>query len=238
MRRLTVKYNGALIRVRRSSDNSESDISFNSQGVLDSVSLLNFVGANNGFITKWYDQSGNGYHVDQTTAAFQPKIISSGSLNLINNKPTISFLKSSTQSLSNAASFLVRSTYIVASYTGATYADYDGANCDMGVSTFGILGDAATTSLYQSFKTNYVNGIQTSVTPMNNSLFVAVSQETNMDSTWNGFNIGKQSSYLFRTWDGNISEAFNFSTRSVSDKRLIELNQSKYYFLRYKYIPI
>lgn len=43
-RKLRTSYSGAAIRVRRSSDGLESDISFNPQGELDETSLLSFVG--------------------------------------------------------------------------------------------------------------------------------------------------------------------------------------------------
>lgn len=67
------------LRVRRSSDNTEQDIGFISN-YLDTASLLSFVGANNGFVVKWYDQSGNGNDLTQTTAGSQPQIVTSGSL--------------------------------------------------------------------------------------------------------------------------------------------------------------
>ena len=68
------------IRVRRSSDNQEQDIGFVGND-LDTVSLLSFCGAGNGFVTTWYDQSGNGYNATQTTQANQPLIVNSGVLN-------------------------------------------------------------------------------------------------------------------------------------------------------------
>jgi hypothetical protein len=38
-----------------------------------------------GFVTEWYDQSGNGYDATQATALSQPQIVSSGSV-LVNLK--------------------------------------------------------------------------------------------------------------------------------------------------------
>lgn len=66
-------------RVRRSSDNAEQDIGFVG-GDLDTTSLLSFVGANNGFVVKMYDQSGSSNDALQTTAVNQRQIVSSGSL--------------------------------------------------------------------------------------------------------------------------------------------------------------
>jgi len=81
------------IRVRRSSDNAEQDIGFVSNtpnALLDTTSLLSFVGAGNGFITTWYDQSTNNRHKIQTGGSFQPQIVSSGSLIVDNTNPAIS----------------------------------------------------------------------------------------------------------------------------------------------------
>ena len=67
LRKLRTGYVGNAIRVRRSSDNAEQDIAFDASGNLDTTSLLSFVGSVNGFVTTWYDQSGNGYNAYQST---------------------------------------------------------------------------------------------------------------------------------------------------------------------------
>jgi hypothetical protein len=94
-RRLSSTYTGALIRVRRSSDNAEQDIGYTAGNVLDEAALTTFVGANNGFVTTWYDQSGNGNNAVQSTAANQPQIVSSGTINkqsgLSGSQPALSF---------------------------------------------------------------------------------------------------------------------------------------------------
>ena len=80
LRLLRNGYSGNSIRVRRSSDNAEQNIGFTANGDLDTSSLTSFVGANNGFVTTWYDQSGNGNNAVQTTAANQPIIVSGGTI--------------------------------------------------------------------------------------------------------------------------------------------------------------
>lgn len=89
LRLLRSAYTGSAVRVRRSSDNTEQNIGFNSLGNLDTTELTTFCGAGNGFVTTWYDQSGNGNNLTQSTAANQPQIVSSGSVILQNTKPTI-----------------------------------------------------------------------------------------------------------------------------------------------------
>jgi hypothetical protein len=90
VRLLRTAYAGSAIRVRRSSDNAEQDIGFSS-GNLDTSSLLSFVGANNGFVTTWYDQSGNARNAIQSTAVNQPQIVSSGTILTENSKPSVRF---------------------------------------------------------------------------------------------------------------------------------------------------
>ena len=78
----------SVVRVRRSSDNTEQD--FTSAEITDGT-LIAFTGANDGFITTWYDQSGNSNNLTQAVAIAQPNLVSSGIIELSNNKPTIFF---------------------------------------------------------------------------------------------------------------------------------------------------
>jgi hypothetical protein len=89
LRLLRSAYTGSAIRVRRSNDNAEQDIAFDNTGNLDTSSLTTFVGANNGFVTIWYDQSGNGRNATQTTAARQSRIVNNGTVELLGSKPCI-----------------------------------------------------------------------------------------------------------------------------------------------------
>ena len=95
LRKLRTAYTGSAIRVRRSSDNAEQDIGFDLNNNLDTTALTTFCGAGNGFVTTWYDQSGNNYNATQTSATFQPAIVSSGSVITLagigSPKPTLSF---------------------------------------------------------------------------------------------------------------------------------------------------
>jgi hypothetical protein len=90
LRKLRTAYSGNAIRVRRSSDNTEQDFGF-VNNVLDTASLLTFCGAGNGFVTTWYDQSGNANNGVQTTGVFQPQIVSSGAMITTNGKNSMSF---------------------------------------------------------------------------------------------------------------------------------------------------
>lgn len=90
VRRINIFYGGPLMRVRRSSDNTEQDISYVGNN-LDTSSLLSFVGSGDGFVSVWYDQGGNGYDFIQSTPSQQPKIVSAGVLLTENGIPSLSF---------------------------------------------------------------------------------------------------------------------------------------------------
>lgn len=103
LRKLRSAYSGNCIRVRRSSGvPAEQDIGF-VNNVLDTASLLTFVGAGNGFVTTFYDQSGNARDMTQSTVVNQPQIVSSGSILTLNSKPTIRLLKTINQHWSNSS---------------------------------------------------------------------------------------------------------------------------------------
>ena len=80
----------------RNSSNATADIGFvynplTGEYDLDIAALLAHCGGGDGFVTEWYDQSGNGYDATQSTAADQPQIVSSGSVLTENGKPCANF---------------------------------------------------------------------------------------------------------------------------------------------------
>ena len=81
-----------VVKVRRSGDNAE--LNFTATEVSDGT-LASWVtaggGTEDGFVTTWYDQSGNGNNATQATAANQPKIVSAGSLVTENGKAAMDF---------------------------------------------------------------------------------------------------------------------------------------------------
>jgi hypothetical protein len=103
LRKLDTAYAGKAINVRRSSDNTTSDIGFTASGDLDTATLLTFAGSGSAYVTTWYDQSGNGVNVTQATQANQPRIVNAGVVETVNGRPSIMFL-GGPNSLSAAAS--------------------------------------------------------------------------------------------------------------------------------------
>jgi hypothetical protein len=88
LRNLSIYNTSPVVRVRRSSDNTEQD--FTATQVSDGT-MTTFCGAGNGFVRTWYDQSGNGRHATQTTTANQPQIVSNGALVTDGTHPALSF---------------------------------------------------------------------------------------------------------------------------------------------------
>ena len=93
LRKLRTDYEGDAIEVRRSVGTpSNQNIGFNSDGELDTVALLAFVGSGDGFVSTWYDQSGEaGNDAVQGSASAQPQIVSSGSVINENGKISVKF---------------------------------------------------------------------------------------------------------------------------------------------------
>jgi hypothetical protein len=113
LRLLRATYTGSAIEVRRT-NNDVADIGFTSTGELDTAALLAFTGTgalDNGFITTWYDQSGNGNDATQALALSQPKIVSSGSVITENGKPALDF--DGSNDYMTATSFLSQNEFLI-----------------------------------------------------------------------------------------------------------------------------
>jgi hypothetical protein len=108
LRRLRAGYTGNAIQVKRTSDNTTSNIGFTSSGGLDTTALTNFVGASTGYISTWYDQSGNGRDVINTGAdSTKPIIITSGTLHTsgLQSRPAIKFIRANSTRLGTSSAF-------------------------------------------------------------------------------------------------------------------------------------
>lgn len=108
LRQLSSTYSGDAIVVRRASDNTTQNIGF-VNNELDTASLESFCSGTDGFVTTWYDQSGNGFDISQSTAFKQPKIVSTGSTITDGTKPSVQFLGA--QGLNTTANISSASNY-------------------------------------------------------------------------------------------------------------------------------
>jgi hypothetical protein len=128
-------YNGALFSVQRSSDSTSQDIYGNPDGSLDTVSLLDFVGEDDGFIDTWYNQKGDFNHLTQDTTANMPRIVASGEVETYDDQPSVRFRYSGSTAVSkllntSMTDLALQSTvFVVGSMeTGQTY---EPATCEI-----------------------------------------------------------------------------------------------------------
>jgi len=84
------------VNIRRSSDNATAD--FTAAEITDGT-LTTWTGANDGLVTRRYDQAGLGHDDFQTTAAYQPKLVSAGTLVTDSNGNPVGEIVSTTQAL-------------------------------------------------------------------------------------------------------------------------------------------
>ncbi len=100
VRKLRTAYTGSCMRVLNEAT-VELDIGFDSSGNLDEFALLTHCGLGDGFVVKWYDQSGNGGDMEQNVRQNTPQIVSSGAVLKENGKPIVTG-----RTVSSVASFI------------------------------------------------------------------------------------------------------------------------------------
>ncbi len=157
LRRLRSAYTGPAIRVRRSSDNTEQDINFASDGQLDTTALMAFAGAGvSAYVVTWYDQSGFSRHFTQATAASQPRIVNNGTIDVLNSKPVVLFDNSVT-----ANDYFTSSAVGLYAAGSASLAIVSAVNPAVNSTVFAEVG-TSTTSSYRLARIG-TNGSATSV---------------------------------------------------------------------------
>lgn len=109
------------VDVVRASDLATTTIGFDAFGDLDTATLSTFAGSGTVRVSRWYDQTGNGKHMDQADAGNQPTIVLTGSIHTFNGKPSVGFRVDGAWNLSQqflrfagpVASLTQASTYVV-----------------------------------------------------------------------------------------------------------------------------
>lgn len=241
VRKVNCSYTGYCLKVRRSSDNTESDIGFLSNA-LDQTALLAFVGAGNGYVSKIYDQSGNGNDAVQTTTGSQPILVTSGVVNTSNSLPAIYF--------DGSDDYMNISTPVSASYSWTSFmVQRRGTNSDVSMflggsnvlpftpllSTDGnvYIGNAHNTYYYTalvSTSTCVLTGLTTGTSTYkiyhNNSDLGSLSPGYS-SSAANFSYIGWQQGYAFSK--AYLSEVIFYSSDKTSDVSGINSNINSYY---------
>jgi hypothetical protein len=235
LRLLTTDYGGSAIRVRRS-DNTEQDIGFTALGDLNTTTLLSFVGGGDGYVTTWYDQSGNGINATQTTAANQPMIVTSGVLETRTGigvaRPAVRFNNSSLQKMSFTQNLVSKSVFIVLrrriALTDSLFWLDSGTDYDYHP------GSGASPTWLEIFaSTSVKNGVNKLNGTVTNLLTTAQTDGLKTISCINegtsilrGIGGGNTSS---RTWDGHQSELIIYNGDKTSTRTGIENDINTYY---------
>jgi hypothetical protein len=255
LRKLNSDYIGSAIRVRRSSDNAEQNIGFNTSGDLDTSSLLSFVGVGSGMVTTWYDQSGNSKNATQTTASHQPQIVINGSLVTQNGKPALYF---NGDMLSTSRVFSTSNFSVFGSISGSSgqvdsviLAQHTG-NADLGRTVFMSPNNEA--SPYDKLKTFFNNGtsysIKSNTSVFNGSTSLLSVNSDGSGNTYQFVNSTLVGSLMNVNWTplntnttignyvmngasnayiGYIGELICYTTNKLSNRVDIESNINSYY---------
>ena len=252
LRKLRTAYTGSAIRVRRSSDNAEQDFGFVSN-VLDTASLLTFCGVGNGFVTTWYDQSGNGYNASTATALNQPQVVASGAVIVENSKPSVKFdgsndkLSGATITGLGATSFSVF-TLSSGLLQAGTYAGLlsiglfpTGMTVARSMNNTGFAlhhkNDLILTAVGTAPTTGYSPKLFTATKEINvisrlflNGVASTTSTAAAMIGTFTdaNFDIGRTSSFAL-TLNGNIQEMVVYPTHQPTNRANIETNINTFY---------
>ena len=232
LRKLRTAYEGPAIKVRRSSDDELQDIGF-IDGNLDTTSLLSFVGSGDGFVKTWYDQSGNANNATQIAAAQQPKIVSSGVIELNNGKACCKF-----DGVNDTLIFNQQNVYSLFSVENAVLTGGFGTLGN--TSNSNIIGDLdSTTARIRLNDTNYqfnVANPENSLTVLNRninnySLFVNNTSSSNnpisipFDMTLNAM-MNRENTFFY---EGFLQESILYPIDQSANRRAIEININNYY---------
>ena len=242
LRLLRTEYTGDAIKVRRSSDNTEQDIGF-VNNELDTSSLASFCSGTNGFVTTWYDQSGNGYDATQTTASEQPQIYDSVSGVITDNEKAAinfnsNFLQSSSLFQCNYISFVSSdSPYKLSQRFDPTEQQYNWGLSQIGSDKSIVIYNPSFsyyTSLDVYTNSQSLNTIQSEDVELfkNGSSILDTSQNIVLGASPNTekLNIGaygQNGSYLF--FDGKFQEVIIYDTDQSSNRSGIENNINDFY---------
>ena len=227
-----------VVRVRRSTDNAEQD--FSATQITDGT-LTTFTGANNGFVTTWYDQSGNSNNAAQAAAANQPKLVSSGVVELDNGKPCLNYDTTGNDSFDLATLISnARTVFQTLNFKGfggnnaqfvlgaSSYADYHSSGS--GTYNQAILS-AQYAASYVKNGSNAINGATVDFLTNTKTTLTSQILITMLHTSSSGrFNqISKDRGNLGRSLKGNLQEIIVYSTDQSANITGIETNINNEY---------
>jgi hypothetical protein len=206
----------------------------------------NVVRTGNGFVTTWYDQSGNGRNATQTTAGQQPRIVNAGVLDIANGKPAVRFNGSNTffsgvslplsqltlSSVLNDVTQAPTVRYSIGTGSGTPGRGIFSSFTGSPNASLGYIPDAGTpvvqTGFLPTIGQSYVVSLTTTATAT--SIWAnGGNNATGGRITLNQLFIGQRGDSQWY-YDGYNSETIVFpSALSTTDRQTLERNQGQYY---------
>ena len=226
-----------------------TDETFGVTGVTGSVRFKNIVvtqTTGSGFVTTWYDQSGNGNHVTNTNTGNQPQIVSSGSLLTQGSKACINF--DGTDDFLNKATYTQgalsqpNTAFAVAkldAYTDSNRKIFDGdvnsARNMLQLNTAGngqfahFAGTVAATGEDADANRHLFTCLFNETASRLRIDTTQKSTATTGTNTMNGIVIGANHDTAQNFWDGNIQEIIICDSNQTSNFTALETNINSHY---------
>jgi hypothetical protein len=232
LRNLSTAYTGPVVRVRRSSDNTEQD--FTAAQVTDGT-LTTFCGASDGLVRTWYDQSGNARNATQTTTNAQPRIVLAGALEVDNGSPSVKY-RTTLDSLTFEHLTTIRSYFLLArnaigpaafyhSHLLGTAPGFEQPSFHGGTATW---LDPGFSSANARNGQNRINGelvnYATAQRNTERNLFSMITLGSTIGGT-----LMQQAARGDRSWSGPVQEVLIYTTDQTASRAAIEANINAHY---------
>ena len=253
LRRLSSTYNGPLIRVVKTDDGTpERDIYANGEGDLEINQIYSHVGGRatdadtSVSVVKWYDQSGNGNHVEQSQVGNAPEIkATTQRVTRDGLRPAIEFDSNSWLSSTTVTNTGEATAYVVANSddTGVNKAIFfvpevfafltnaEAIQLYSGITSDPASGETTTIETNDTLVKNLIffgNDGSTTFGGVNGQAFVTEANVPNSASGYDEIKIGANVNNGIR-FDGKIQEAVYYNSDQRSVRAGIEKNVNKHY---------
>jgi len=226
-------------------DDDETNIGFDANGDLDTQAIADFCGTGTGYVTRWWDQSVNSNHAEQTGQGEQPQIYNGTAVITENGKPSVQFdgtddnLQTSSSSWSTAgdlAYFMVMKTTTTSpqeiwntrggprSFNASLTSTFNHAV----YSTSSETSIAGTATLFQCLQTLNKDGSNMSQY-LDGTLTDSDSSAVNVYTASAVAGIGARSSFPTRYLNGSFQEIIHYPVNQTSNRTGIESDIMTYF---------